>query len=147
MKSKARAGWASAGATLLVAYAFISGIFLFRAGLAFEDPDLALAFEAAREPSKLSYLRGRFFLSTGGSPDKPIVRWGINDPPLVRSVDSGNHQFARAIVFASSRETWEKAVVRACAGDHRNNEQIIDVLASRYKIAPERLCATAGVAP
>lgn len=147
MNAKAGASWASVFAWLLISHAIITGLFIFRVRLAFEDPDLALAFEAAREPSKLSYLRGRFFLSTGGSPDKPIVRWGINDPPLVRSVDSGNHQFARAIVFASSRETWEKAVVRACAGDHRNNEQIIDVLASRYKIAPERLCATAGVAP
>lgn len=114
---------------------------LLRVGMAFNDPDMGLALEAFGKPSKLSYLRGKLYLETGGSADKPILHWGFNAPPLVACVESGDHELARALVGASSPATWQKAVDRACAKHRDSNDAMIRVLAEHRGIDPAALCA------
>lgn len=110
-----------------------------RVRLALEDPHMALALEAVGEPGKLSWLRGKTFLLLGADPDAPILSWGMNAPPLVACVESGNDALARAIVVESSRDTWLKAVARACESP-QSHAEILRTLAGREGFSPEQLC-------
>ncbi len=110
-----------------------------RVRLALEDPHMALALEAVGKPGNFSWLRGRVFLLLGADPDAPIVSWGMNMPPLVACVESGNDALARAIVMESSRDTWLKAVDLACESP-QSHAEILSALAEREGFSQEKLC-------
>lgn len=113
-----------------------------RVRLAVEDPHMALALEAVAKPNRLSWLRGKTFLLLGANPDAPILHWGINVPPLVACVESGNHALARAIVAESSRDTRLKAADRACESPQANSV-ILRILADSDSVSPDHLCSAA----
>lgn len=113
---------------------------LLRVDMALNDPDMGLALEAFGKPSRLSYLRGMLYLKAGGSADKPIIHWGVNAPPLVACVESGNHELARALAGVSSPATWQKAVEKACGTRRDSDEAMIQVLAGGRGIEPAALC-------
>lgn len=110
-----------------------------RVRLALEDPHMALALEAVGEPSRLSWLRGKTFLLLDADPDAPILYWGINVPPLVACVESGNDALARAIVTDSSHGTWLQAVARSCESP-KSHAEILHVLAEAGGVLPSQLC-------
>ena len=113
-----------------------------RVRLALVDPHMALALEAISKPSTVSWLRGKTFLLLGADPDAPILDWGINAPPLVACVESGNDALARAIVKGSSRGTRLKAADRACESPQAHTE-ILRVLAEFDSVSPSQLCSAA----
>jgi hypothetical protein len=106
---------------------------------ALEDPHMALALEAVGEPNRLSWLRGRTFLRLGADPDAPILHWGMNFPPLVACVDSGNDALARALVADSGDATRREALARACASPQAH-ARVLRVLAEHGGMTPEQAC-------
>ncbi len=111
-----------------------------RVRLALEDPHMALTLEAVGEPNRLSWLRGKTFILLGADPDAPILHWGINAPPLVACVESGNGALARAIIAESSRSTRLKAADLACESPQAHTT-ILRILAEADGVSPEQLCS------
>ena len=138
MKLSTRKSLAMSFVVLLGAVAM--AVTALRVRLALEDPHMALALEAVEGPSRLSWLRGKTFLLLGADPDAPILHWGINVPPLVACVESGNDALAQAIVTESSRETWLQAVVRLCESPNPH-AGVLHALAVAGDVMPSQLCS------